>query len=134
MPFVVDASVTAAWCFPDEDDRLADLAFDRLERDGAVVPVLWWFEVRNILVVAERRGRIDAASSVEFLDDLARLPIRIDREPDGPTVMALARRHRLTAYDAAYLELARRMGAPLASLDRALIDAARQDGLDFIHR
>ena len=132
MPFVLDASVTAGWCFPDEDQRTSDAALSRLAEDTAVVPTLWWFEVRNILVVNERRGRVDAAGTAEFLAELDRLPILMDRDPDSETVVALARKHGLTAYDAAYLELARRLAAPLATLDQALVAAAQRDGIDLI--
>jgi predicted nucleic acid-binding protein len=132
MPFVVDASVTAVWCFPDEDHSAANAALHRFADDHAVVPALWWFEIRNILVVNERRGRIDTTATAEFLADLAGLPIRIDRRPDSELVLALARKHALTAYDAAYLELARRQGGPLATLDRALAAAARAERVDLI--
>ncbi len=125
MVLVVDASVVGCWCFPDEADPIADVAFDQLGATTAVVPALWWFEVRNLLLVNERRGRLDAAGTAEFLADLGRLPIHIDREPDSDAILALARAHRLTFYDAAYLELARRLDAPLATLDRQLAAAAR---------
>jgi predicted nucleic acid-binding protein len=108
MTFVLDASTTAAWCFPDESDPAADEAFNRLDRENAAVPALWWVEIRNILVVGERRGRIDAAESARFLSDLDQLPIHLDREPAGDLVMALARKHALSVYDAVYLELASR--------------------------
>lgn len=132
MPFVLDASVTAAWCFPDENSDTANAAFDWLANDEAVVPALWWFEIRNILVVNERRGRIDQSETATFLADLARLPLGIDRKPDGDVVLAMARKHGLTAYDAAYLELARRVGGPLATLDKVLAIAARADGVPLI--
>lgn len=132
MPFVLDASVTAGWCFPDEDKQSGDAALSRLAEDSAIAPTLWWFEVRNILVVNERRGRIDAVGTAEFLAELDRLPILLDRDAVGETVVALARKHGLTAYDAAYLELARRLGAPLATLDHALAAAARTDGVHLI--
>ena len=132
MPFVLDASVAASWCFRDEAAAAADAAMNRLPRDHATVPALWWFEVRNILIVNERRGRIEPADSDMFLNDLARLPIRIDRSPDERLVVALARKHRLTAYDAAYLDLAVRLTAPMATLDRALSDAARAEGLELV--
>ncbi len=132
MPFVVDASVTAAWCFADESSGAADAALDRLTDNEAVVPALWWFEIRNILVVNERRGRIDQPDTVSFLAHLARLPVHIDREPDGEVVLAMARKHRLTAYDAAYLELARRLGGPLGTLDKALAAAARAEDVSLI--
>jgi predicted nucleic acid-binding protein len=132
MPFVLDSSVTATWCFPDEEHETAEAAFDRLDGDEAVVPTLWRFEIRNILVVNERRGRIDAAETASFLADLERLSIRVDRDPNSETVLALARKHKLTGYDAAYLELARRLDLPLATLDQALIEAARADGVPLI--
>ena len=132
MPFVLDASVTASWCFEDEEASVADAAMDRLPEDHAVVPALWWFEIRNILVVNERRGRIDSADSDVFLNGLARLPIRIASDPSERLVVGLARTHRLTAYDAAYLDLAVRLTAPIATLDRALADAARAEGLELV--
>jgi predicted nucleic acid-binding protein len=89
------------------------------------VPALWWLEVRNALITNEQGGRIEAAQTAEILAHLATLPIRIDREPSSETVLALARAHRLTVYDATYLELARRLGLPLATLDRPLALAAR---------
>ena len=132
MPFVLDASVTASWCFEDEEASVAEAAMDRLPEDHAVVPALWWFEIRNILVVNERRGRIDSADSDVFLNDLARLPIRIESDSNEHLVVALAHTHRLTAYDAAYLDLAVRLTAPIATLDRALVDAARAEGLELV--
>lgn len=132
MPFVVDASIAAAWCFPDEDHSAANAALRRLVDEEGFVPALWWFEIRNILVVGERRGRIDAAGTAQFLADLRGLPIRVDSAPDSETVLALARKHNLTAYDAAYLELARRIGGSLATLDRALLAAAAAEGVDAV--
>lgn len=113
MAFVLDASATAAWCFPDENNAAADAAFDRLAVESAVVPALWWAEIRNVLIIAERRGRIDAPETIRFLGDLDRLPIRTDSSPMSDLVLALARRYRLTAYDAIYLELASRLGCRL---------------------
>jgi predicted nucleic acid-binding protein len=124
MPFVLDASVTACWAFQDEDHPLAGLALDRLTTDDAIVPALWWFEVRNILVVNERRGRVSESVTRAFLRHLASLPVRVDSAPDEDEVLRLARAHRLSVYDAAYLELALRQGCPLASLDRELVAAA----------
>ena len=132
MPVVVDTSIAAAWCFPDEDRSAADATLHRLAGEDAVVPALWWFEIRNILIVGERRGRIDAAGTAQFLADLGCLPIDVDTTPDSETLMALARKHSLTAYDAAYLELARRIGGSLATLDRALSAAAAAEGIVVI--
>ena len=132
MPFVLDASAAAAWCFPDEPTTAANRVLDRLKRDEAIVPSLWWFEIRNVLVVNERRGRLAAADTADFLQELARLPIRTDTDPGERLGLALARRHRLTFYDAAYLELGVRLDAPLATIDRALQTAAQAEGVALI--
>ena len=76
---VLDSSIVGCWCFPDENSPIADAAFDQLGTDQAIVPVLWWFEVRNVLVVNERRGRIDAAASAAFLADLGLKQSGLDR-------------------------------------------------------
>jgi predicted nucleic acid-binding protein len=129
MPFVIDASITACWAFRDEDHPQADLALARLRIDEAFAPGLWWFEVRNILVVNERRKRLTEADSAIFLRELARLPIRLDRTPEESEVLRLARTHRLSVYDAAYLELAQRHRVELATLDGDLIEAARAEAV-----
>jgi predicted nucleic acid-binding protein len=113
MPLVVDASITACWAFRDEDHPHADIALARIRTDEALVPSLWWFEVRNILIVNERRKRLTETDTASFLRDLSRLPLTVDQTPDSSEVLRLARRHRLSAYDAAYLELAQRSGAAL---------------------
>ena len=82
MAFVLDASITACWAFDDEDHPDASLAFDRMRSEEGVVPGLWWFEVRNILIVNERRRRITESDSAAFLLSLSRLRIRVDRVPD----------------------------------------------------
>jgi predicted nucleic acid-binding protein len=127
MPFVLDASVAACWAFEDVDHPVAALALERVRADEACVPSLWWFEVRNTLIVNERRGRLTESDTTAFLRALARLNIAVDRSPDEADVLMLARRRRLTVYDAAYLELARREGVPLATLDTALAAAARAE-------
>ena len=90
---------------------------------------LWTFEIANVLAVNERKGRIDPSISDEFLETLSALDIRVDRSAppvDGKSLLPLVRRHRLTAYDTAYLELAQRRGLPLATFDMDLITAAQQ--------
>jgi predicted nucleic acid-binding protein len=94
----------------DEEDPRADAAFARIKAEEAVVSSLWWFEIRNILVVNERRKRIAESDTAIFLRDLAGLRIRVDREPQESVVLRLARTHRLSVYDASYLELALREG------------------------
>jgi predicted nucleic acid-binding protein len=132
MAFVLDASIAACWAFPDEQDARADAALDRVRIEDAVVPSLWWFEVRNILVVNERRKRITESGTNSFLRELARMRIRIDRDPEGSTVLRLARARRLSVYDASYLELALREGIPMATLDDALATAAIAEGSKLI--
>jgi predicted nucleic acid-binding protein len=132
MPFVLDASVAACWAFEDEDHPIATAALDRVRRDEATVSSLWWFEVRNTLIVSERRGRIAEADTAAFLHELARLDVTIDHTPVESNVLALARKHRLTVYDAAYLELARRGRAALATLDSALIRAAMVESISLV--
>ncbi|HEX5325602.1 MAG TPA: type II toxin-antitoxin system VapC family toxin [Acetobacteraceae bacterium] len=132
MPFVVDAAVTACWAFDDEDHPVAALALDRLRTDEAVVPGLWWFEVRNTLLVNERRGRLTESDTSVFLRGLAALGIHIDRAPDEGLILSLARRHRLTVYDASYLELACRDAICLATLDGDLAAAARVERIRLL--
>ena len=132
MPFVLDASVVACWAFADEDHPMADLALERIRIDEAHVPAIWWFEVRNVLLVNERRKRISERDTASFLRGLARLRVAIDRSPDDTEVLMLARRHRLSVYDASYLELARRDGLPLATLDKQLVAAASSVGLTLL--
>ena len=97
-----------------------------------MVPVLWWYELRNVLVLGERRGRITEQQTARFLRDVSRLAITIDNAPDESGVLTLARRRRLTVYDAAYLELALRAALPLATLDATLSAAARAEGVHLI--
>ncbi|MGI9170537.1 MAG: type II toxin-antitoxin system VapC family toxin [Caulobacteraceae bacterium] len=132
MPFVIDASVAASWLLPDEDNPVSNAAYRRLETDDAIAPGLWWFEMRNLLIVYERRGRIDARQTARALGLLDGLPIGLDFMAEEVALMDLTRRHRLTVYDGAYLELAVRERLPLASLDGALRDAARAEGVALI--
>ena len=131
MPFAIDASVVAAWAL-DENDAIADAAARRLRNDSAIVPGLWWYELRNVLVIAERRRRLTEQRTTEFLSGIAQLAIVLDHSPDETAVFGLARQHRLTVYDAAYLELAMREGLSLATLDGALIEAARAEAVALI--
>jgi predicted nucleic acid-binding protein len=132
MPFVLDASIAACWAFPDEEDPRADEALERVRTEDAIVPSLWRFEVRNILIVNERRNRITEAGTNSFLRELARLRLRVDSEPDEASVLKLARAHRLSVYDASYLELTLRAATPLATLDARLATAAVAEGAQVI--
>ncbi|QYU67487.1 type II toxin-antitoxin system VapC family toxin [Leptolyngbya sp. 15MV] len=126
---VVDASVSASWLFDDEDDPRAAATLDRLAIAPGIVPQLWHFEMRNILLVARRRQRISAQGLAERIASLADLPLRTDTDPDLASALDLAGRHGLSFYDGLYLELAARLQIPLATLDAALIRAARAEGL-----
>lgn len=134
MAFVLDASITACWAFDDEDHPDASLAFDRMRTEEGVVPCLWWFEVRNILIVNERRRRITESDTASFLLNLSLLRLRVDPSPDENALLRLARAHRLSAYDAAYLELAQRERLPLATLDADLRRAAAGEGVALVSR
>ena len=131
---VLDASVTLAWFLDDEQAPEADVARDRLIEDRAFVPHLWHLEVRNGLVIAERRRRLSANRMIECLEALKWLPIQTDSEAVLETVVSLARTHSLSCYDAVYLELAKRRDAALASLDGALAQAAAVEGVQLVHQ
>ncbi len=124
-------AIVVAWALQ-EVHPIAALSLARFENDQALAPALWWFEVRNGLIVNERRGRIREARTVEFLLALKRIAIAVDAAPIEDQVLVLARRHRLTVYDAAYLELAMREGLSLATLDEALATAARAESVPLI--
>ena len=132
MPFVLDASICACWAFEDEDDPVADAALIEVTTGDAVVPALWWFEIRNILVVNERRGRVSEEETTIFLGYLPQLRIEVDDSIDEYDVLRLARQYRLTFYDASYLEIAHRRGLPLATLDEPMAKAARAEGVALI--
>ena len=126
ISFVIDASVVIAWAFK-EKHASAELAFSRIQTEQAIAPALWWYELRSVLLVGERQGRLTDRETARFLRDISRLAITVDSSPNEIQVLTLARRHRLTVYDAAYLELAFREGLPLATLDEALASAARAE-------
>ncbi|MFZ5822026.1 MAG: type II toxin-antitoxin system VapC family toxin [Chloroflexota bacterium] len=134
--FVLDASMTLAWCFHDEGGQQAERVLDLLSASQAIVPSLWLLEVSNAVLNAERRNRLTAADSARFLQLLRGLPIQIEDvssiERAWGEILNLARAHRLSTYDAAYLELAMRSGAPLATLDDALCKAASACGVQTL--
>lgn len=126
---VLDASVTASWHLRDEAHANANAILNRLHIEGACVPTHWWFEIRNVLVRSEQTGRASQQQTDSFLTYLRGLPIAIVMLPDDLEVVALARKHRLSFYDAAYLELALRERCALATFDRDLIAAAKTEGV-----
>ncbi len=129
---VIDASIALAWCFEDEASAETDTIAKRVQHEGAVVPGLFQLEIGNILLQAERKGRLRPSDVAIRLALLGELPIATDPETAGRAwrdVIALARSHALTTYDAAYLELALRKGAGLATRDKALAAAAKALGV-----
>jgi predicted nucleic acid-binding protein len=132
LGFVLDASVSACWALDDESHPVADAALNVSGQEGILVPSLWWFEIRNLLLIAERRNRSNPVRTSTFLTQLQRLDLSIDWTGPKDEVLALARRHRLTVYDSAYLELALRRGVPLATLDKQLAAAAQREGVRLI--
>ena len=123
---VIDASALAGLVLPDEAD--GPLA-DALRSADPVAPALLWAEIRNLLLMAERRGRIETGTLEQVLRAIDGLGIEVDTAPASDHVIALARRHRLTVYDALYLELAMRLGARLATADKALAQAAEREAV-----
>lgn len=135
MRFVLDNSVTMRWFFGDGSSRdlgYAGRVLDAMKTGEAVVPGLWGLEVANVLARAESTGLVNEARSENFIGMLLKLGISVDPETPARALAAtlhLARRHALSAYDAAYLELALRTGLPLATLDEKLLRAARKAGV-----
>ncbi|CAN5698136.1 type II toxin-antitoxin system VapC family toxin [soil metagenome] len=134
MPFVLDSSVTLTWCFEDEATEYADRVLDLFNRDSALAPAIWPLEIANALRTAERRGRLHQADSTRFAVLLDALPISVESVPLNRAlgvVLDIARTYEMTSYDASYLEIAMRMGLPLATQDRRLIDAAERAGVQL---
>jgi predicted nucleic acid-binding protein len=132
MAFVLDASVSAVWVLADESHPLADRAMQRLADDQALVPLIWWFEVRNILVINERRKRLTVEGSNAYLRLLASFAIQVDIDRDEQAILEFARTYQLSFYDAAYLEVAYRNRIHLATLDKALRTAAEAAGVPLL--
>jgi predicted nucleic acid-binding protein len=135
VSFVVDNSVALAWCFEDEHTQSVMDLLDRVVETGAFAPSLWPLEALNGLLMAERRRRIDARRRQRLARLLRALPVTLDAETAGQawtSTIRLAERHRLSVYDAAYLELAQRRKLPLATLDVDLIRAAKASGTTLL--
>ncbi len=127
--FVVDNSVVMSWCFQDETSKYSDAVLDYLAGANAYVPAIWPLEVGNVLLVAERKNRLSQADSSRFIALLLELPIIVEQEsPERMLgeILALARKYKLSSYDATYLDLAMRKGLPLATQDKSLVAAAKK--------
>ncbi len=129
--FVLDASTVLTWCFPDEEAQKAEEISERIAAgETVIVPAFWRHEVLNALLVGERRKRLTSELIGMFIVDLSRLPVNVDNEATREivfdTTLRLCRKHGLTAYDAAYLEIAIRGGFPLATADEELKKGRRR--------
>lgn len=130
--FVVDCSVIMAWLFADEENAFAEALLERLRDGSALIPDLCHLETANVLLLAERKKRITRAQTAQLMTLLQELPLLTDEEPAAKRaeqIISLGRDYGLTAYDAAYLELALRASLPLATLDERLRQAANSAGL-----
>jgi predicted nucleic acid-binding protein len=135
MSLVLDCSLTMAWLYAEETTAAVRKVFELVEDAGAWVPSLWRLEVANVLEFGVRRGRSDSAFRDAALDDLAEFPIAVDAETDQrawTATLSLVIDRRLTVYDAAYLELAKRRRLPLATLDKDLRRAATAEGVHLL--
>jgi predicted nucleic acid-binding protein len=135
LSLVLDSSVTLGWIFSDEVSDAIRALFDHVADRGAVVPTLWRLEVANAMTAAMRKGRIDQQFRKAALSDLALLDIKIDQHTDShawEATLLLADRWNLTLYDAAYVELAQRLGLPLATLDGDMRSAAQNLALALL--
>ncbi|HEX3355320.1 MAG TPA: type II toxin-antitoxin system VapC family toxin [Terriglobales bacterium] len=134
--FVLDASVVLTWCFPDENTALAEhVAYRLAQGDTALAPSFWSHEVLNALLAGEKRKRISKQMIRNFLDDLVALPVALEQSPSKivfDRIQSLSREHGLTAYDAAYLDLAIESRLALATLDEALVRASRDAGVALV--
>jgi predicted nucleic acid-binding protein len=129
MPLILDASVTLASVLVDEQSAITDTVFRRAEDEGAAAPAIWWYEWRNALLLCERRGRLSSAQSAQITLRLRALAVELIEPSLTDAELPLARDHRLTVYDAAYIDAAIRTGRPLATLDRKLARVANHFGL-----
>lgn len=129
MNFVLDASATIAFMFPDERDDAAVAVAKAVGEKRAIAPVLWAWELQNVMLAAERRGRLDREQATILALDAAKLPVRLEPGATFGDESAIARRMQISLYDAVYLELAFRTGLPLATRDQRLRTAAKALGV-----
>lgn len=128
MSFVLDASMAAAWLLPEEYSEAAETVILSIAAP-CPIPSLFWFEVRNILAMSERRGRIGNGGALVGMERIRRLPLDDAGIGGDGSILLLAAGHALSAYDATYLALAGNRGVAIATLDRKLAAAARKEGI-----
>ncbi|CCF01156.1 type II toxin-antitoxin system VapC family toxin [Sinorhizobium fredii] len=132
MSFVLDASIAASWFLPDEESETAETLIASLGVAPGLVPSLFWFEIRNLFVMAERRGRVNPGSALAMTLSLRGLPLQDGGFGNDVSVVDLALRHGLSGYDASYVALAKSSELPLATADRRMAAAARGEGLKIV--
>lgn len=135
MTFVLDASMALSWHFVDEHTPGRLAIADRATDESVVVPTLWFSELANGAIVAERKGRTTTEATSDLLDMVQQLDVEVDFQGHHHallTLTSIARTHRLTIYDSAYFEIAQRRGLPLATIDGPLYRAARGAGLEVL--
>jgi len=133
--FVVDCSIAMAWLFHDEATPKTAALLNRLATETALVPDWWFIEIATVLAMSERKGRISPMQSDAFIADLSKLGIERDAEATERAftqLLLLCRTHRLTSYDAIYLDLAIRRSLPLATIDYDLRKAAKKLGVSLL--
>lgn len=127
--FVLDCSITMAWCFEEENNNYSDSVLERLKNSTAIVPTIWPLEVANVLLIAKKKKRVTEVQSANFVEALSALPIVIDKSTSSRamhSIFIIAEKTDLSIYDAAYLELAIREKIPLLTLDNGLIKASKK--------
>jgi predicted nucleic acid-binding protein len=135
VSFVLDNSVTMRWFFGDgkpQEINYAGKVLDAMKKNNAMVPATWGLEVANVIARAEAKGIVTEARSGAFLEMLEGVDIEVDSATFAHALtgtLQLARRYNLSAYDASYLELALRLGIPIATLDEDLQKAAKKAGV-----
>jgi predicted nucleic acid-binding protein len=135
-PFVLDASVALSWFFDDEFSPYSSAIAEIMPRSQAVVPIIWPLEMANGFLTAFRRGRLQETKVAALIGALGRLRIDVDNgiapESLAQATLTLGIAHRVSAYDASYLEVAMRRGLPLATQDERLMRAASAAGVDLL--
>lgn len=132
LAFVLDASIAASWFLPDEQSEAAESLIGALDGSSGLVPSLFWFEARNLFVMAERRGRLPAGAALTATLKLRSLPIDDAGAGNDVAIVDLALRHGLSAYDASYIALAKSSELPLATADQRMAQAALAEGVEIV--
>lgn len=132
MSFVLDASIAASWFLPDEESDAAETLIAALGVAPGLVPSLFWFEIRNLFVMAERRGRVNPGSALAMTLSLRGLPLQDGGFGNDVSVVDVALKHGLSGYDASYVALAKARAMPLATADRKMAAAARSEGISIV--